>query len=259
VRAYISTSTFRKYLTLLAASGLRLPDVVNLTIDGATRELAVLHKIELSDFPRTENSFIEPTMTITSWAVVPTDGFNIKNDDNRYECIDPERDWVQYGHFWAGKLERVYSDVNLLSDKKLAGFGWCGNSERALSFPMFYLVKEGPLFTTQVSISSLEMFTLPTTVSGDSKPGTRVGSIDESGVVTPVTDTATTAATAIDVSTLAPILAPATVQNEVEEKPPVPLILLKDGPDRENKETTFGGLFGKRFFNLPGRETTIPT
>ena len=180
MKEYIPTSVFRRFLMLLAASGLKLPETVNLNIDGVAREFPVLHKMELSDYPRREG-LIEPTVMITSWAVVPNEGMEI--DPKRAEVIHPEHDWNMYGHFWVGKIEKVYKDLDPTRDKKLSGFGWCGNTERELAYPSFGLLNAGPLFTFQANTSALELFSLPTLVtpSTPGKPTISVGTIDADG------------------------------------------------------------------------------
>lgn len=181
MREYISTSVSRRFLSLLAASGLKLPETVNLNIDGTHREFLVLHRIELEGYPK-QAGLIESIMNITSWAVEPNDGLAV--DSAQTEVIDPELDWVKFGHFWVGKTERIYKDVTPMYDKKLAGFGWCGNAERELAFTKFCLLKNGPLFTTQVRLDVLEMFAQAQTTA--SQPAAvKIGAISEDGAFTP--------------------------------------------------------------------------
>lgn len=195
MKEYVSSSIYRKFLTMLAATGLKLPETVNLTVDGVSREFTVLHKIELADYPP-RSGLIEPVMSITSWAVVSTDGMVL--DAAKTEVVDPERDWVQFGHFWVGKTEKVYRDVSTINDKKLTGFGWCGNAERELMYPSFCLLKDGPLFTTQVRLASLELFTPPQQVS--SLPTTKVGLVEADGTFTASPETASAALQPVDAS-----------------------------------------------------------
>jgi hypothetical protein len=217
---YISTSVYRRFLAMLAASGLKLPETVNLTIDGAAREFTVLHKIELSEYPP-QQGLIEPVMSITSWAVVPTEGLSV--DPAQTEVVDAERDWVKHGHFWVGAVSKVYRDYLLAQDKKLNGFGWCGNAERELAFASFCLLKAGPLFTTQIKLSSLELFTPPQQVgssAAENKPArsTKVGTIDGDGAFTP-------AVPVDNVGTEALEPAAHSVAAEVPQEPVIPEVL----------------------------------
>jgi hypothetical protein len=240
LKPFISSSIYRNFLSMLASSGLRLADTVNLTIDGVARDFTVLHKIELTDFSTSEaanKGLIEPLMHITSWAIVPIDGVKEEEQKN-FERIDPEREWVDHGCFWVGAINKVYRDVTAVVDKKLSGFGWCGNTERELAFPGFFLVKEGPLFTIQVRLSCLQLFTLPTTVvPGAGSNTVKVGSVDESGVVTP------------DSTSIATVLAPAVEPVAEVEEQRVPAMLTEKGAQQED-----GGFFGGMRRLLAGNE-----
>ena len=202
---FISTAVYRRLLGLLACSGLKLPDNAVLNLGGKTQEFTVLHRVMLDDYPPAPmGSLIQPTVTITSWAVIPNAELGV--DETVTEIIDAEEDWHKNGHFWIGKIDQVYKDVYPISDKKLAGFAWCGNSERELAFPTFCMLGSGPLFTIQTTIASLELFQLP------AKTTTKVGSIDD-------TATDPTFIPAVPVSALAPVgtNTPITEKNFSEE------------------------------------------
>lgn len=195
---FISATVYRKYLALLAASGLKLPDSLNLNVGAQVKEFTVLHRLEMVGYaaPGSEDyaqKAASATLRITSWAVQTAESLDAGVAAS--DVLNAELDWATNGYFWVGKIDRIYKDVNMVYDKKLSGYAWCGNTERDLSFTEFYPLKDGPFFTTDVRLTVLEQFAMPTTVSGDStsKPGKSVGSIDEAGRFTPVASVAVAA------------------------------------------------------------------
>lgn len=169
-RPYTSVSVFRRFLGLLATSSLKLPDTAILTIDGKTQEYTVFHMLSRSE----AGPLIDESLTITSWAVVPAEPLESAGNSR---VIAPEAAWHQEGNFWFGKIERVYKDTYPVHDKKLNGFGWCGNSERELAVPFFQLVGDTALFTIATDVKTLEMF------QPQPQSATKLGTIDESGVL----------------------------------------------------------------------------
>lgn len=258
-RNYISTTVFRRYLSLLAASGLKLPETVNIVTAGVGREFTVLHKIELNDLPQEGQvaGLIEPTMSITSWAVA-ADGQVPADDKQSWQAVNPELDWVDHGYFWVGKTERVYNDVNTANDKRLSGFGWCGNAERELKFPTFHMLTNGPLFTIQVRLSMLDLLATPTTVTVSA---TKVGSIEDDGTFKPLTGISgggngeaprevilTQAGTSL--------IASATVHRRAEPlEPVIAESLRKDAPLTDGKISHFVSNILNRF---PGKQEPTP-
>jgi hypothetical protein len=187
LNTYIGTSVFRHHLGLFVMA-MKLPELVNLTVDGVNREFTVLHKIELCDYPVdgkvAASGLIEPKLNITSWAVVSAD--SAEANQSKLELIDPERDWAINGFFWVGATQRIYRDreTNVIGDKRWGGLGWCGNAERDLIFPTFRLIDHGPLFTTTALLSSLNMLATPGKVTAPAaKPAVFVGVIDEVGAL----------------------------------------------------------------------------
>lgn len=168
MKTFVSAVVYRRYLSLLSISGIKLPDTVMLNIEDKPTEYTVLHCIEL-------NTINKPKLELSSWAIVPDDISlgDMLSSVPELNTIYPEKEWHENQIFWFGKIERVYKDTYPVSDKKLSGFGWCGNVERDLAFPTFCLPFASPLFTFDMPVSTLELFNLP------AKVATKMGSIDD--------------------------------------------------------------------------------
>lgn len=162
-RKYISTTVFRRYLGLLAASGLKLPETISLKMnETTTREFTVLHRIDLSDSAE-EGVVGCGKMIITSWVISPE--LLADTPEHKWETLSPEFDWAENGYFWVGKAEKVYADYSQAGDKRLNGFGWCGNAERQLAYPTFYKLTAGPIFTIELQLGMLDQIALPPTIT----------------------------------------------------------------------------------------------